>query len=273
MTWIVNTGVRCDSVISTIHTNLTANGWTDYDPGQAVYSSVNDQGVTQYCQITQSGSYLYLQFQAWQSWNAGTHAGSNGSGTAQNRMYFASVAQAAATLVDLYMSVTANRFIILMNSVVNFRQWAYFGGLDAMAGVSDPFCAFLMTSWASGTSTINGAILQPAGGGTYWSPVVAHSIGSYNTIGAASPASGQLQGNDFTQFWIFPILAVDGTVGFLRGNLDGLYFCPTNTGMPGHMYVLSIGGTDHLVFIPYHTGTGAVNFTGTAGHGLAVVEA
>lgn len=285
MTWTATSGIQVQNLLTQIGTDLTGTGWTLHDGGaNNVYKSTNDQGVTQYVQITQVGSYQYLQFQGWQSWNAGTHAGTNGSGTTTNRLYFAASAVGATTTVDLYTSVTANRFIIFIQGIGNYRNWAYFGGLDSLAGTNDPFCVYLIAAHGATSSTAAvGMILQPSPGGSFWQstgtaiPAFVSSNAS-NSLTNSVAFTAQPLGPDTSQTLIFPILIADyNSSAFLcttiRGNLDGLLFCPLGSGYIAHLDTVSVGGTTYLIIQPGgETAANSHPITGSYNQGLAIVE-
>lgn len=293
MGWSVDTGIQVQNLISQIATRLTANGWTLTDrAGDQVWDSTNNQSVHQYIQITncQSGgsagsgaNWMYLQFQAWKSWDTGGHAGATGSGTTLNRLYYAPANVAAATPVDLYMTVTANRFIMFIQGSSSYRNWAYFGGLDALAGTNDPFCALLLCAYASASGVLPvGAILSNSLG-TNWSGVavaIPFSVTTSDSQAATSALalSQQTIMSDSTQFFICPVLVIDAIsplpASTIRGNLDGLYYCPLSNGALGHLDTITISGTPYLVIQPGGGITANTHpLTGNYVNGLAIVEA
>ncbi len=278
MTWSADLGTRVDALITQIATRLTASGWTLTDrTADGVWHATNNQGVTQYIQITEGGAYQYLQFQGWKSWDVGTHAGANGSGTTVNRLYYASANVAAATLVDLYMSVTANRFIIFIKGVGNYNNWAYFGGLDALAGIADPLCVYLIAAYATtGANANTGMILQSYSTGAYWVnglgiiPVSASTSDSP----ALTPVQNAMLAVDPTQIMAFPILISENLSPFLvRGNLDGLLYVPGLINSVSTLDTIAIGGVTHLVFQPGGQTTANTHpITGNYSNCLAVAE-
>jgi len=281
MAWVANAAVQAQNIISTIATNLTANGWTLTDRTQdGVWHSTNNQGVTQYIQITQSGTYTYIQFQMWQAWNTGTHAGANGSGTSVYRIYLNPTAIGATATVDLYGSYTANRAIVVINGQSNYRNWVYFGGLDSLAGAADPFCAVITGSYVASSSPNIAAIFQWAGGGSYWQNAISGLPVNRGSGDQGSTLSiAQLLGNDFTQYITYPVPIYDApstsSLCYLRGNLDGVLYCPIGSGTLGHMDTISVGGVTHLVLIPGGNPTGAssMSFHGSYAQGVAIAEA
>lgn len=287
MAWFANAAVRCDGILAQVVANLATGGWTDYDPGQSVYTSVNDQGVSQYLQVTIVGTYTYLQFQGFLSWNAGSHTGASGSGTTLHRMYLGPNARGAAELVNIYMSVTANRVIIVIdNPTTEYHAWTYFGGLGMLAGSNDVYCVLLVSSYESGNVNYEGVLLCYVGGGaSYWPVAYMQSIWQVMktqdtalTIGGAVSSQPQLLSTG-PQIVMYPLVVYDGTqvVSFgpsaLRGDMDGLLYCPVGTGMLGHLDEIVVGPTTYLVFIP--GGEPAVNvipWTGNWVQGLAIAE-
>lgn len=266
MTWVTNAAVQVQNLVTgtqVIGTNLTNNGWTLYDnvANAAVYSSTNNQGVTQYVQLTQVGSYQYIQMQAFQSWNAGTHAGTNGSGTSVHRIYLAGVAQAATVTVDLYMSVTANRFIIAIQGIGNYRHVGGFGGLGSLAGTNDPLCAYIWSTYETNANNYPGSgnLLQTLNAGAFWgqagwATIAAHGNGGSNAAGAAK-LNCQLIPSNGNQILIFPILVCDPSVNanasVFRGDMDGLFSCPVGPGAFGHLDTVTISGITYLLWIPW----------------------
>jgi hypothetical protein len=254
MAWDVTAGIRVDALLTQIGTNLTDHGWTlDDGTPYFVWRSPNDHGVTQYIQITEVGTYQYLQFQAWRTWNNGTHAGTDGSGTTIHRLYFASVVVAAATLVDLYMSTTANRFIMFIKGVGNYNNWAYFGGLDALAGIADPLCAYLITAQAAASSASAGVLLQSYSSGAYWgvaNVLVPCSVTSAD-VSTQNSMNNSILANDPTQVVAFPLLVSGGSAPYLlRGNMDGLLYVPNTYGSVSTLDTIVIGGVTYLIVQP-----------------------
>jgi hypothetical protein len=284
MAWSVDAAAQVQNLITAIKARLEASGWTLTDrDADGVWNSTNNQGVTQYIQITNVGTYQYLQFQGWQSWSTGTHAGTNGSGTTYNRLYYAPAAVGATTPVDLYMSVTANRFVIVIQAPTNYRNWAYFGGLDALAGTNDPGCAFLVTSF--GFNYITGVILASPLTATPWAsmsamiPAVVFISNTGNEASALSFSALGGQGPIATpgKITLWPIMLADGSNSIdLRGNMDGVQFCPIGSGAVGHMDTVVIGGITWLIIVPGGVGTGATgtghSITGNYGQALAIAE-
>ena len=287
MTWITNPGLALSSLMATIESNLTANGWTLTDrSADGVFDAVNNQGVHQYVQITncQSGGTaadsthnMYLQLQAWLSWNTGTHAGASGSGTTYNRIYYAASNVADTTTVDLYMSVTANRFIIYIQGVGNYRHWGYFGGLDSLAGTNDPFSALLITSHGPISTSAWGAFLLPSSGGaSYWPAAFFYylALASLSALGilAANVVSQQQLGSDASQMMLFPILVGDSAAPNFRGNLDGIVCCPLGNGALAHLDTVSQGSTTYMVVQPGGIPVNGIPLTGSYNLGLALAE-
>lgn len=293
MAWVTNAAVQVQNLITgtqVIGTNLTNNGWTLYDnvANAPVYSATNNQGATQYVQITQGGTYQYIQLQGWQSWNAGTHAGTNGSGTTVHRIYFAGAVQGATTTVDLYMAVTANRFIIYINGVGNYRHWGYFGGLGTLAGTSDSTCVHLCTCYEPNANAPGwqGVMLQTLATGALWaSNSVDYATMAYVANGG-SPAGAsatvmRAQGvpSNGNQIVIAPVLVVDiSMTHVIRGDLDGMFFCPVGAGAVGHLDTTTIGGTTYLIVIPQGNVDGGDRIplqggTATLFSGMAIAEA
>lgn len=281
MAWVANAATQAQNLISTIATNLVANGWTLTDrTADQVWHSVNNQGVTQYVQITQSGSYTYLQIQMWQAWSTGSHSGSNGSGTSYFRLYLNPTAIGATATVDLYGSYTANRVILLINGQTNYRNWCYFGGLDSLAGVADPACVFVSGSYVNSNTAVPNLILQWAGGGASYWQAAATILPIYRGSGAQGSqiVTSQLLGSDMTQYLTYAIPVQDSTgintLNYIRGNLDGLLYCPIGSGTLAHMDTISIGGVTYLVAIPggNPTGAGNMNFHGSYDQGIAIAE-
>lgn len=286
MAWSVDSAVQVQNLIASIKARLEASGWTLTDRDQdGVWHATNNQGVTQYIQIINCQSsgaagsganWCYLQFQGWLSWNVGTHAGASGSGTTYRRIYYAGANVAAATPVDLYMSVTANRFIMFIQGVGNYRNWMYFGGLDALAGVADPNCVLALSSYEVAMTASYGAILLPAAGGaSYWTAIILLTMASYSTHDAVAMAvmSAQTLGPNATQMMIHPLLVADASPQFIRGNLDGLLYCPIGSGSIGHLDTITVGGVVYLVIVPGGGATQARPVTGNYAQGLAIVEA
>lgn len=303
MAWVVNSGIRADAIISTIETNLTANGWTETDgTPYFVFSSTNSQGVTQYVQITQSGTYLYIQLQGWRAWTVGSHTGSNGSSTSYGRIYLGPVAIAAATLVDLYMSITANRIIILIDSkTTNYRNWAYFGGLDTtIAGTADPNCVCLLSSYEQANTYQIGQVLLWQGGGSYYWPCMILGMAQptlYNSRDDSAPSAYGIdcQGLPLNggKMLLYPLYVIDlysystaygsgvGPVQF-RGMMDGLLFAPIGNsfansyvsgGALAHLDTVIVGATTYLIFQPGGQVTAQTHpITGNYNQALAVPE-
>jgi hypothetical protein len=288
MAWTVNAGVRCDGILAQIESNLVAGGWTLYDAGYDIYTSINNQGVSQYLQVTIVGTYTYIQLQGFLSWNTGTHAGVSGSGTTLHRVYLGPNARGAAELVNIYMSVTTNRVIIMIdNPTTEYHCWAYFGGLGALAGANDVYCVLLVSSYEAGNVNYAGVLLCYVGGGaSYWPIAYEQSIwqvmktgdGALIIGGAISPQPQLLSTGP--QIVMFPLIVYDGTqvVSFgpsvLRGDMDGFLFCPVGTAMLGHLDEVVVGPTTYLVFVP--GGEPVVNvipWTGNWVQGLAIAEA
>ena len=301
MAWVTNPDIRADAIIATIEANLIANGWTEVDATPYfVFSSVNSQGVTQYVQITQSGTYTYIFFQGWRAWAA--HAGSNGSDTAKGRVYLGPSPIAAATLVDLYMSITANRIIVAIDSkTVNYRNWVYFGGLDtAITGTADPNCVFLLSSKDNSQNDRQGEVLLPQGGGTsYWpstwlsgNPAGAF-LGSADGSAFIKQGYSQLLPFNGGKIVLYPIHVHDAysystgaTTGYgctqLRGMLDGLLFAPLGSTILGvwqgggalaHLDTVTIGAITYLIFQPGGTvGDRDAPIGGNYSHGIAIAE-
>lgn len=297
MAWSVDSGITIANLMTTINTRLTATGWTDADAGYNVYTATNNQGGANCVQITNcqnSGAAAdsthnrYLQFQGWRSWSGAGHAGTDGSGTTYNRLYYAAADVADTAVVDLYMSVTANRMIIHIETSAGYRNWAYFGGLDSMAGTNDPTCIVLITAYgpvAAGNATAYGMVLNGPCVATAWTMIFPILPGAY-VYGSANPepyllnATSLPQGLSGTpgQLCLLPILMVDGTsmVGLVicRGNLDGLLFCPTGNGAVGNDDTVIIGGVTYLIVVPGGVGSGSNGtghpITGNYNQGIAI---
>lgn len=292
MTWTVDAGVQVQNLITgtqQIGTRMTGGGWTLYDnvANAPVYSSVNNQGVTQYLQITQGGTYQYIQFQGWQSWNASTHVGTNGSGTSIHRLYFAGSAQGATVTVDLYMSVTANRVIIFINGVANWRSWGYFGGLGSLAGTNDPICVWISTSTETnsiGPTGVSGNILEGYSSTSLWIAGTYATVATYGNGGGGNAAAvgsittQQTVPADSNKIVIFPILVLSDTATLWRGDLDGLFFAPAG-GTFGHLDTVTISGVTYLLILPNGVPSGSsatiplIAATSQTGIGMAIVEA
>lgn len=308
MAWTIDTAIQAQNLIAQISTELQNGGWTLYDnvANAPVLSSTNNQGATQYLQVSQSGSYTYIQLQAWKSWNSGTHVGTTGSSTSYGRLYLGGSPISATTTCDLYMSVTSNRANVHINSTsTNYRAWGYFGGLGTMAGTNDPSCVLLLSSYEAGLSYNVGQMLLSAGGGSAnwgsckffalaWSAQTAdatarHQADNGDLVQQVGPNGGQV--------FLSPIICADSfiyTTGFntgvgtlaLRGDLDGLLFCPLGSsagdgaangaasGSLGHLDTVTVGGTTYLVIQPGGTPTANVHLlTGNyGGGGLAIAE-
>lgn len=293
MTWTVNSSLRADGLVAQICTNLVAGGWTEEDGVNLVYSSTNNQGVTQYVQVSQSGTYTYIQLQGWLAWSGG--AGTSGSGTTYSRLYLAASPIAAATTVDLYMSVTSNRAIIFIHSTSSmYRSWAYCGGLGSLGVTNDPGCFLILTSYETSNSFPLGKMLLPQGGSaTYWTTCdfmsVAAEIKSNDTAFSVASISIQYIGADAGRVLLFPILCLDtrastttaGPFGF-RGDLDGLLLCPLGAGAPGaglgygalsNLDTVVAGSTTYLIIQPGGEPTvNMIPFSGNFGQGLAIAE-
>jgi hypothetical protein len=302
MAWVVDAGIRADAIISTIRTNLMANGWSEVDgTPYFVFSAVNSQGVTQYVQITQSGTYTYIQFQGWRAWAA--HAGSNGSDNGKcGRVYLGPAPIAAATLVDMYMSITANRIIVAIDSkTTNYRNWVYFGGFDtAIAGTADPNCVFLLSSKDGAVTTWLGQTLLSQGGGTFYWPntwiggnPTGAFLGSVDGLGQTRQCYSQLLPFNGGKILLYPIYAYDsyaystGTAGGygntqLRGMFDGLLFAPFGStpqnvsygaGVLAHLDTVIVGAITYLIFQPGGTiGDRDQPIGGNYSHGIAIAE-
>jgi len=287
MAWTVNAALRADGIVAQIAANLVAGGWTEFDASPYfVYRSTNNQGVTQYLQISQVGTYTYIQLQGWLSWNAGTHAGTSGSGTTYSRFYLGASPIAAAATVDLYMTVTANRVIITINSQsTNYRSWGYFGGLGTIAGTNDPNCVLLLTFYENADSATYGRILLPVGGGvTYWQPCLFAStwatVRTHNDKLAYPVAQAAQQvASDGGKILLFPIICYDlylsSGIGpsALRGDLDGLLWCPSVGGTPGYLDTIVVGATTYLFIVPGGSPSAtSMPWTGNYGYGVAIAE-
>lgn len=304
MTWSVDSVLTVANLMSTITTRLTAAGWTNADPGYGVFTSTNDQGAANCVQITNcqtsaaaadSTHNRYLQFQGWRSWNAGTHAGTDGSGTTYWRLYYAAADVADTLAGDLYMSVTANRAIIVFCPTNGYRNWAYFGGLDSYAGTNDPLCVMLMTSYALPAATgsgIHATILGATVSATLWSttsifPGGQPGIVTYAALetAVATMISTIVLPNNLLNFpgqvLLFPILMYESlTLGAqpvgVRGCPDGLLFCPTVNSTVGHLDTVVVAGITYLIVVPGGAGSGAAStghpITGNYGQALAIAE-
>lgn len=303
MTWTIDTGIQLQNVVAQISTRLQGGGWTLYDnvAGAPVLSTVNNQGVTCYLQVSQSGSYTYIQLQGHRLWNAGTHAGTNSSSASIGRLYFGSAALGATVTCDLYMSVNNNRAIIFINiASSNYRSWGYAGGLGAMAGTSDSGCFYILSSYETSGQEAGQILLAGGGGSFYWSGTRLTAAGTFNflTGNTAWSASAQqlcVQGviSDGMKPFVFPIYVVDPSAyatayaagigpSAMRGDLDGLYLCPlgsagasatTGAGLLSHLDTITISGVSYLVIQPGGTPTTNVHpITGNYVQGLAVVE-
>ncbi len=306
MTWTLDTGIQLQNVVAQISTRLQGGGWTLYDnvAGAPVLSTVNNQGVTCYLQVSQSGSYTYIQLQGHRLWNAGTHVGTNSSSASLGRMYFGGAALGATVTCDLYMSVNNNRAIIFINiASSNYRSWGYAGGLGTMAGTSDSGCFYIITSFDTANSNTVGQMLLAGGGGSFfWSGTRITAAGTHNMVttnSAWSNSSNQAmcaQGviGDGMKPFVFPVYVLDEntyatsyTAGIgpvaMRGDLDGLYLCPLGSAIPAssatgggllsHLDSITISGVTYLVIQPGGTPTNNVHpITGNYVQGLAIVE-
>lgn len=299
MGWNVDTGIQAQNVLAQIETRLQANGWSQYDATSKVYTATNNQGVPMYLQVSVSGTYLYIQFQGWRLWNAGTHTGTNGSSTSYARLYLGGSAIGATVTVDLYSSVTANRAIFLINSQsTNYRSWAYAGGLDSVAGTNDPGCYVLISSYENANTFPYGQILDSPGGSSafwgscYWLIPAVIATGNAALAVINSWMAQQIPA-DSGKILLYPVLCASSflyTSGFnsglgpmaLRGNLDGLLFCPlgssavgvaTGSGALGHLDTVTIGATTYLVWQPGGTPTANVHpWTGSYIQAIAISE-
>lgn len=302
MGWNVDTAIQAQNVVAQISTRLQANGWTLYDnvAGAPVHTATNNQGVAMYLQVSQSGSYTYIQFRGWQSWNSVSHVGTNGSSVSYSRMYLGGSPLGATTTVDIYSSVTSNRAIFAINSqTTNYRSWQYAGGLDSVAGTNDPNCYVLISGYEfAGVSNSFGQILGSSGGySANWGScnwVLPCLVGTGNTaLSNLAVWSSQGVNSDSGKVILFPILCIDFAAyatGFgtgigptaIRGNLDGLLFCPlgnganivaTGSGFLAHLDTVTIGATTYLVWQPGGTPTANVfPWTGNYVQGLAISE-
>lgn len=303
MTWYADTGTQAQNLVAQISTRLQNGGWTLYDnvAGAPVLSTTNTQGAACYLQVSQSGSYTYIQLQGWKAWNAGTHAGTSGSSTSYARIYLGGVAQGATVACNLYMSVTANRAIIFIdNAATMYRNWAYFGGLGSLAGTSDPNCCLLISSYEVSNAVAIGQMLLAAGGSaTYWTAVVFPSspytaLSTSDTLSALGSCVAQGIAVDSSKPILFPIICCDyfayptgyntGIGPFVvRGDMDGLLVCPlgnslwnatTGGGVLSHMDTITVGAKTYLVIQPGGQVSSHTHpFTGNYLQGLAIEEA
>lgn len=302
MTWYADTGTQAQNLVSQISTRLQNGGWTLYDnvAGAPVLSTTNTQGAACYLQVSQVGSYTYIQLQSWKAWNAGTHAGTSGSSTSYARIYIGGAAQGATVACNLYMSVTANRAIIFIdNPATMYRNWGYFGGLGTLAGTNDPNCALLISSFENANSYIMGQMLLAAGGSaTYWAgcvyfPNAYNMLVTNDALANLGTISVQGIGVDSSKPIIFPIICCDvasypssynSGIGppVIRGDTDGLLLCPlgnasgatTGGGQLSHMDTITVGAKTYLVIQPGgETSLNTHPFTGNYLQGLAIEEA
>lgn len=302
MTWYADTGTQAQNLVAQISTRLQNGGWTLYDnvAGAPVLSTTNSQGAACYLQVSQSGSYTYIQLQGWKAWNAGTHAGTSGSSTSYARIYLGGVAQGATVACNLYMSVTSNRVIIFIdNPATMYRNWAYFGGLGSLAGTNDPNCCLLISSFENANTFAYGQMLLAAGGSaTYWAACVFYpnpfvvmytsDTMSTNTISVQGIAV------DSGKPIMFPIICCDyfayptsytGGLGpcVIRGDVDGLLQCMlgsapigtlTGGGLLSHMDTITVGAKTYLVVQPGGEVSAHTHpFSGNYMQGLAIEEA
>jgi hypothetical protein len=293
MTWSTDSGIAISTLMATIKTRLEASGWTltDRYPEDRVWHSTNSQGATNILQITNcqtSGAVAdsthnrYLQFQGWRVWTAGgTHAGTDGSGTTYHRLYYALADVADTVLVDLYMSVTANRAVIFVQAPQNMRHWAYFGGLKTdLAGTADPYCVVISSAYEniSAPMTILGGATN-----ALWTTLAALLPATVNVVAGIDLATTNftlptIAGlvSDVTQMLAFPIMGYDLATNLVRGLLDGVLFIHQSNGLCSHLDTVVIDGITYLIVIPGGaTGTSSVsrpltgNFSGAA---LALAE-
>lgn len=290
MTWYADSAIQLQNMVAQVSTRLQNGGWTLYDnvAGAPVLSSVNNQGVTQYLQVTQVGSYTYLGLQGWKSWNASTHVGTAGSGVF--RVYFGAAARGATEVADLYMSVNNNRVIMhIYNMNTNYRTWAYFGGLGTMAGTNDPNCVFLLTAFDSSNSLAYGAILQPiSNSGNNWTTCTCLTAGwaIFSTGGALNLGTAQGVAADGNKPFGFPIYVLDaGTPYQMRGDMDGFLLCPLGNGsqnswgaggLLGHLDTMVISGVTYQIIQPGGSPSAStmplVGNQGWGAMGLAIAE-
>ena len=282
MTWTVDTNVQVQNLISQIATRLTGGGWTEADAGNRVYQTTNDHGAQVNLQISEGGSYQYIQLKGWRLWSGGV--GTDGSAVTATRIYYAGVNVAGTTTVDLYMSVTTNRVIIFINGYANWRNWAYCGGLGSINGANDPTCVYLIASFNTASVYDLGYILQYVGGSSaaYWQVerlAVPAFVNDADTPAVSGLVLAQGVGSDPSKVVIYPILCLDPVhytgIGapVLRGDLDGLFYCPVGSNIVGHLSTISISGVTYLVIIP--GGQNAANthpVTGNYNQGLAIAE-
>lgn len=311
MTWTVSTSIQAQNIVSQLSTLLQSGGWTLYDnvASAPVLSSTNSQGATQYIQITQVGSYTYIQLQAFVSWNSGTHAGTEGSSTSVSRIYIGASARGSTETVDIYSTVTTNRFWVgIVNPTTNYRNWAYFGGLDTgLAGTNDQNCVLLVSSYETSSSRITGQIKNWAGGsaGSHWNAVcwmwpfvtLATNDAAFTTNFTQVPSP--YVGTDSTKVVPIPPLCMDirnyntaasgnpnsstgiGPAG-LRGYMDGVMLIALGSmveqtsgasgGVLAHLDTIVIGSTTYLIFQPGGTPTTNVHpWTGSYSGGALVV--
>jgi len=292
------------NLLSTIATRLTANGWTLTDRAEdQVWHSTNAQGATQYIQITNkqgnnsaasSAANRYLQFQAWRSWNTGTHAGVDGSSTSYMRIYYSNVDVPDSTALTLYSSVTANRLILVIAGTSGFRNWAYFGGLTTdLAGTADSSSIVLTTSYGQ-TKTAYAdtpdhvyALSNPLWSGSWGnvSPVLPGIPESYdeNNGVALKRLTSVMVANKPNILLLWPIYLVcnvqtqEPTAGpILLGQLDGLYLWPCGSGQSGSFDTATLDGTTYLLFTPGGVSGNGGNtghpITGNYFQGLAIPE-
>ncbi len=269
MAWTVDTDVALSDLIAQIGTNLVAGGWTEVSLANRVYSSVNNQGVTQYLQITQSGSYTFLQLQGWRTHDGTT--GTDGTDTNIHRIYFNGTPLDGSAICDLYMTTTTNRMIILVHVISNnWRNWAYFGGLGSLAGTNDPGAVYLLTAHENFNVVMLGQMLNATGGGTaYWEASYVTGPPGYCATaivpGQVSSFYGDLSRSSLIlskgNYCIFPMIVSEGNsfatgatigVGYgnVRGDLDGFFFCPINAGGLACFDALTIGAATYMVFVP-----------------------
>jgi hypothetical protein len=225
----------------------------------------------------------------WQSWSTVSHSGTNGTNVGYNRLFYAPANVADTTVVDLYLSVTANRVIIFVQGPSSYQNWAYFGGLDALAGVSDPNCVVLTGSGSSGYASYSGVVLAGAAGGPWESMVPILPIGvqagiwdnEIRLLSTFQLTMSCLTGSGAVVGW--PVMMADSDNNNnthqclnLRGNLDGVLYVPLYGGGCGHLDTVSIGGITYLAIQPGGAATTgqypAHAITGNYGQGLLLAE-
>lgn len=234
MAWTANLATPVSGLQALIESNLVAGGWAAIDAANDVYGSTNNQGAANVLQIQNwqsngspgsTGAWEKVALQGWASWNTGSHSGTHGSGWMY--LQYAPNNVGGATAVDLYMSVTTNRVIILITGTApSYRPYFYFGGLDSLAGTSDSACVQAFSCQVDNNllAILQGILNQSSWwqGNTLVLPC-ASGNNLHSQFLAANPAEALM----------WPMSIQDYGSLFFRGNLDGMYFVPGGTNTPG----------------------------------------